>query len=80
MTMLEYLKPAVHLDTAQTTTKNTLARPLDSFVNANPKTKPWMPPVHQFAKLSSVGVLKPLCINEVHPHEALGYLPRVSSL
>jgi hypothetical protein len=54
--MLE-LKPAVHIGTAQTTTKNNLARPLDSFVNANPKTKPWMPPVQQFAKLSSVGVL-----------------------
>jgi hypothetical protein len=55
------LKPAVHIGTAQTTTKNNLARPLDSFVNANPKTKPWMPPVKQFAKVSSVGVLKPRC-------------------
>jgi hypothetical protein len=55
------LKPAVHIGTAQTTTKNNLARPLDRFVNANPKTKPWMPPVQQFAKLSSVGVLKPRC-------------------
>jgi hypothetical protein len=44
------LKPAVHIGTAQTTTKNNLARPLDSFVNANPKTRPWMPPVKQFAK------------------------------
>jgi len=55
------LKPAVHIGTAQSTTKNNLARPLDSFVNANPKAKPWMPPVQQFAKLSSVGLLKPRC-------------------
>ena len=58
------LKPAVHIGTAQTTTKNNLARPLDSFVNANPKTKPWMPPVKQFAKVSSVGVLKPRCTTQ----------------
>jgi hypothetical protein len=61
------LKPAVHIGTAQTTTKNNLARPLDRFVNANPKTKPWMPPVQQFAKLSSVGVLKPRCTMPIDP-------------
>ena len=39
--------------------------------DANPKTKPWMPPVQQFAKLSSVGVLKPRCImRRVHIRDA----------
>ena len=55
------LKPAVRIGTAQITAKNNVVRLLDSFVNADPKTKPWMPRVKQFAKLSSVGVLKPCC-------------------
>ncbi|MGO9775127.1 MAG: hypothetical protein ACLPM3_00895, partial [Terracidiphilus sp.] len=55
------LKPTVGIRTAQITAKNNGVRLLDSFMNADPKTKPWMPPVQQFPKLSSVGVLKPCC-------------------
>jgi hypothetical protein len=55
------LKPAVRIGTAQTTAKNNVFRLLDNFMNADPKTKPWMPRVQQFPKLSSVGVLKPCC-------------------
>jgi hypothetical protein len=36
--------------------KNNLAQLLDRSVNANPKTKPWMPPVQQFVKLRSLSV------------------------
>jgi hypothetical protein len=55
------LKPAVRIGTAQTTAKNNVFRLLDNFMNADPKTKPWMPRVQQFSKLSSVGILKPRC-------------------
>jgi hypothetical protein len=55
------LKPAVRIGSAQITTKNNVVRLLDSFMNADPNTKPWMPRVQQFAKLSFVGVLKSYC-------------------
>jgi hypothetical protein len=55
------LKPAVRIATAQATAKNSAVRSLDRRVNADPKTKPRMPRVQQFAKLSSVGVLKLCC-------------------
>ena len=55
------LKPTVGIGTAQITAKNNSVRLLYSFVNADPKSKPRMPWVQQFSKLSSVGVLKPCC-------------------
>ena len=55
------LKPTVGIGTAQITAKNNAVRLLDRLVNADPKTKPRMPSVQQFPKLSSVGVLKPCC-------------------
>jgi hypothetical protein len=39
------LKPPVRIGTAQITTKNNVVRLLDSLMNADPKTKPWMPRV-----------------------------------
>src|SRR5215216_1857626 len=55
------LKPAVRIGTAQITAISNAVRLLDSCVNADPKTKPWMPWVQQFPKLGSVGVLKSCC-------------------
>jgi hypothetical protein len=55
------LKPTVGIGAAQITAKNNSVRLLDSFVNADPKSKPRVPWVQQFPKLSSVGVLKPCC-------------------
>jgi len=55
------LKPTIGIGTAQITAKNNSVRLFDSFVNADPKSKPRMPWVQQFPKLSSVGVLKPCC-------------------
>ena len=55
------LKLTVGIGTAQITAKNNSVRLLDSFVNADPKSKPRMPWVQQFPKLSSVGVPKPCC-------------------
>src|ERR1700693_2320812 len=55
------LKPTVGIGTAQITAKNNSVRLLDSFVNADPKSKPRVPWVQQFPKLSSVGVPKPCC-------------------
>src|SRR4029077_6565383 len=55
------LKPTVGIGTAQITAKNNSVRFLDSFVNADPKSKPRVPWVQQFPKLSSVGVPKPCC-------------------
>ena len=55
------LQPTVRIGTAQAAAKNTVTRPLDRRVNADPKTKPRMPWVQQFSKLGSVGVLKLCC-------------------
>ena len=55
------LKPTVGIGTGQITAENDAARLLDSSVNADPKTTPWMPRVQQFPKLGSVGVSKPRC-------------------
>ena len=56
------LQPTVRIGTAQAAAKNSVTRPLDRRVNADPKTKPRMPWVQQFSKLGSVGVLKLCCI------------------
>jgi hypothetical protein len=55
------LQPTVRIRTAQITAKNNAIRPLDRLVNSDLKTKPRMPSVQQFSKLSSVGVLKLCC-------------------
>ncbi len=55
------LQPTVRIGTAQAAAKNSVTRPLDRRVNADPKTKPRMPWVQQFSKLGSVGVLKLCC-------------------
>jgi hypothetical protein len=52
------LGPTVRIGTAPITAKNDAVRLLDSLVNADPKTKPWMPWVQHFTKLGSVGVPK----------------------
>ena len=55
------LKPTVGIGAGQITAENNAARLLDSCVNADPKSIPWMPRVQQFPKLSFVGVSKPRC-------------------
>ena len=55
------LKPTVGIGTGQITAENDAARLLDSCINADPKTIPWMPRVQQFPKLGSVGVSNPRC-------------------
>ena len=65
------LQPTVRIGTAQAAAKNTVTRPLDRRVNADPKTKPRMPWVQQFSKLGSVGVLK-LCCTTLR-----GHIPRL---
>jgi hypothetical protein len=57
------LKPTVGIGPGQITAENNAARLLDSCVNADPKTIPWMPRVQQFPKLSFVGVSKSLVKN-----------------
>jgi hypothetical protein len=54
------LEPTVRIGTAPITAKNDAVRLLDSLVNADPKTKSWMPWVQHFTKLGSVGVPKSL--------------------
>ena len=55
------LKPTVGIGTAKITAKNNSVRPVDRLVNSDLKTKPRMPYVLQFPKLSSVGVLQLCC-------------------
>src|SRR5207237_159234 len=55
------LQPTVRIGTAQAAAKNTVTRPLERRVNADPKANARMPWVQQVSKLGSVGVLKLCC-------------------
>jgi hypothetical protein len=59
------LKPTVGIGTAKITAKNNSVRPVDRLMNSDLKTKPRMPYVLQFSKLSSVGVLQLCCTTTV---------------
>jgi len=54
-------KPPISATTAEITAEDNTACLLDSFVNADSKTKPRMPRIQQLAKFGIMGVLKPCC-------------------
>ncbi|MGA8820179.1 MAG: hypothetical protein WB624_23060, partial [Xanthobacteraceae bacterium] len=54
-------KPTISAQTAQAAAKYNAIRFVDRIVNADPKPVPRMPGIQDFAKLGSVGVLKPCC-------------------
>jgi hypothetical protein len=66
------LQPTVRIGTAQAAAKNSVTRPLDRRVNADPKAKPRMPWVQQFSKFGSVGVLKLCCTMRHGPIRDVG--------
>jgi hypothetical protein len=71
------LKPTVGIRPGQITAENNAVRLLDRCENADPKTKPRMPPVLQFTKLSSVGVSKPRCTTAAGHTRALTDAPPI---